>query len=119
MQILGSADFRVGFFAGLAAAFVVYAAFKLVGVVLKPWAMAWASGVQVGIAHLVGMGLRGTPPELIVAALVIDQKRGGHQSLVSLETAYLAHPDPRHTASDLLAIADREIKWTDSPPGAA
>ena len=119
MQILSSADFRVGFLAGLAAAFIVYAILGVVSVLIKPWAMATSSGVRVGIPHLIGMRIRGTPPDLIVAALVIDQKRGGSQSLLSLETAYLAQPDPRRTAVELLAIADRDIKWADRPPGAA
>jgi uncharacterized protein YqfA (UPF0365 family) len=89
----------------------------IVGVILKPWAMAVAGGVRVGVPHLLGMRIRGTPPELIIAALVIDQKRGGGQSLLSLETAYLANPDPRRTAAELLAIADHEVV-TRSPSAA-
>lgn len=77
--------------------------------------MAMSSGVPIGVAHLVGMRIRGTPPELIVAALVIDQKRGGTHSLISLETAYLAYPDPRRTAADLLEIADREVQRSPAP----
>ncbi len=103
-----SQDFRVGVLFGLLMAVAIYFVLFFTSFLLRPWVMAKSSHVHVPISWLVGMKLRGSPAELIVASFIIDAKRGARHSLAMIESTYMAAPNRSQTASELLAAADRE-----------
>ena len=108
IQLLTSRDFQIGVLTGVLGVFGIYLLLLLLGVVLRPWLYAKASGVDVMVRQLIGMRLRRVDPRLVIAAYVRDQKRGGHHSLDVIEATYLAFGNDVTTGADLLAIVDRE-----------
>lgn len=57
MELLASQTFWLGFLAGVATVLIAYGVLLVVGVVIRPWAMAAAAGVPVGVPRLIGMKL--------------------------------------------------------------
>ena len=108
MDLLGSTDIRTGVFVGLLLAVAIYFSLFLAAPLIRPWAMAKSSRVDIPLSWLVGMKLRGNPAELIVATYIIDAKRGQRHDLAMIESTYMAAPNPSQSASELLAKVDRE-----------
>jgi uncharacterized protein YqfA (UPF0365 family) len=90
IQLLTSHDFQIGVLTGVLGVIGIYSLLLLLGVVLRPWLYAKASGVDVMVRQLIGMRLRRVDPRLVIAAYVRDPKRGGHHSLDVIEATYLA-----------------------------
>jgi uncharacterized protein YqfA (UPF0365 family) len=109
-ELISSSDFQIGVAVGAGAVVAVYFAFLLIAVVLRPLAMAAASGASVGVGHLIGMKLRGTPPEFVITAYVMDRKRGGEMSLASIEAGYMAFKEEVGTPGELLRRIDRQME---------
>ena len=57
---------------------------------LRLWIAAWASGVRIGLASLVGMRLRKVPPRVVVEPQINATKAGLHLKINELEAHYLA-----------------------------
>ena len=54
------------------------------------WITALASGVNVGLPHLVGMRLKGVPPNKIILPLIMSSQSGVFIPISELEDHYLA-----------------------------
>ncbi len=57
---------------------------------LRLWIAAWASGVRISLASLVGMRLRKVPPRVVVEPQINATKAGLHLKINELEAHYLA-----------------------------
>ena len=110
IDLITSREFQLGMLTGVAGVALIYAVLFALGVVLKPWIMARATGVDITVRRLIGMHLRKTRPAIIVEAYVRDQKRGGQHSLDMLEAVYLAFKPDIDAGGDLVAITDRETQ---------
>ena len=78
-----------------------------------PWMRAFMSGAPVKIIQLLGMRLRGTPPALIVDALVMLVHRGfPHDPARSrlAESIYLAHRVRILTPDQLADMVEERLK---------
>jgi hypothetical protein len=115
-ELISSPDFQIGVAVGAGALLLVYLILLLVADVLRPLAMAAASGASVGIGHLIGMKLRGTPPEFVITAYVMDRTRGGRLSLAAIEAGYMAFKEEASTPGELLRRIDRQLE-TPQPCG--
>lgn len=97
--------FALGILAGWVIVALLYASFWLA----RPWMLAWGSGSPVGIPHLIGMRLRGTPTMLLVSAYVALRKRGQDVDLNALEAGYLAYSSELRTIDDLVRWAQKNL----------
>jgi uncharacterized protein YqfA (UPF0365 family) len=77
--------------------------------ILKPWLKAITSGAPVSIFHVIGMRLRGTPPGLIVDALVQLRMRGVETTVREVETQYLAHQHRIRAPFDLVDVVEANL----------
>lgn len=100
------------FLGGVAVGFVVGLAAVAWLVANASWRRANLAGVRVPLLGIVGMRLRGTPPDLIVDATVALHKRGHTTPWTRVEAAFLAHGDRRIDYLDLLAVVEREVAPT-------
>jgi uncharacterized protein YqfA (UPF0365 family) len=119
LDLLASREFQIGVVVGIAGVFVIYAAWLVTAVVLRPWVMAKASGVDIGVLQLIGMKLRRTNPTVVMEAFVRDQKRGSRHSIDVIEAAYIAFKDEIVRGGDLLTITDREVERAGKRTGGA
>jgi uncharacterized protein YqfA (UPF0365 family) len=74
----------------------------------RSWRRATFSGVPVPLLGIVGMRLRGTPPDIIVDAGVALAKRGAPVSWDSIEAVFLARGTSRTSGSELAALVENE-----------
>ena len=87
-------------------------AITLLGVVLVaasgPWRRATFSGVPIPLLAIVGMRLRGTPPDVIVDAGVSLAKRGHPASWDVIEAVFLARGTRRTDGFELATLVESE-----------
>jgi uncharacterized protein YqfA (UPF0365 family) len=82
------------------------------------WRRAKFAGVSIPLLGIVGMRLRGTPPDLIVDATVAVAKRGLTIQWMQVEAAYLAHGTARMDSLELAAVVEREVSSAGATVGA-
>ncbi len=69
---------------------IVFAWLLLSYIPVRLWIAAWASGVRISLASLVGMRLRKVPPRIVVEPQINATKAGLHLKINELEAHYLA-----------------------------
>lgn len=84
-------------------------AFSFALLILRPWVKATLAGAPVSIFHIIGMRLRGTPPGLIIDALVQLRMRGTETTVREVETQYLAHQQRIRAAFDLVDAVEANL----------
>jgi uncharacterized protein YqfA (UPF0365 family) len=81
--------------------------------VVRVWLQGMLSGVPVGIADVIGMRLRRSPPDLIVRAAIVLKTRGVAVPLGEVETTYLAHGEGLTSPTELAELVlERRAKST-------
>jgi len=95
-----------GFLLGVAVGFA--AALGLVGflVVNRSWRHATFAAAPIPWGGILGMKLRGTPPELIADAYVSLTKRGRAVDWSIVEATYLAHRRANMTSPELARLVE-------------
>jgi uncharacterized protein YqfA (UPF0365 family) len=73
------------------------------------WLSAWASGVRIGIATLIGMRLRRVPPADIVRPMIKSHKAGVQLGADRLEAHYLAGGNVDRVVDALIAAERADI----------
>lgn len=74
------------------------------------WRKAKFSGISIPLAGIVGMRLRGTPPDLIVDAAVAVEKRGFAAPWMQVEAVYLAQGNARMDSHELAALVEKALE---------
>lgn len=77
--------------------------------IIVPWLKAITSGVPVSIFAILGMRLRGTPPALVIDALVQLRMRGVETTVREVETQYLAHQHRIRAPFDLVDVVEANL----------
>jgi uncharacterized protein YqfA (UPF0365 family) len=87
--------------------------FVFVASLLRPWLRAFLSGVPVSVLRILGMRLRGTPPDVVIDALV-TLAHGGYECdshrMSLAESTYLAQRGRIESAADLADIVEKQLK---------
>jgi len=68
----------------------------------RPWLQAIMAGAPVSIIHIIGMRMRGNPPELIIPAYISLHHSGDMIPLSEVESTYIANPGRIHTVKELV-----------------
>jgi hypothetical protein len=93
------------------AALLVFLAFLLAYFsVIRTWIKALLSGVPVSITDVIGMRLRGSPPAMIVDALIALKFQNVPATAADVEAAYLAHPGAVSGAAELVELVEKRLK---------
>lgn len=76
------------------------------------WVTALASGVNVGLGHLIGMRLKGVPPNQIILPLIMSSQAGVYIPISELEAHYLAGGRVTNVVNALIAANKAGIALT-------
>jgi uncharacterized protein YqfA (UPF0365 family) len=82
--------------------------------VLHPWIRAYFASCPVSLFAVLGMRLRGTPPHLLVDALITLKMRGHEVGMEQIETCYLANRAMIHDFNTLVELVEKELADKDS-----
>jgi uncharacterized protein YqfA (UPF0365 family) len=99
---------------------LVIVAFAVVGVFLfavaalallliQPWLRGMLSGAPVMAVQILGMRLRGTPPNLLVDAFVQLRARGRDVEIAEVERQYLAHRQRVREVIHLVDLVEKSL----------
>jgi uncharacterized protein YqfA (UPF0365 family) len=77
---------------------------------LRPWFKGMASGVPLRIVDVIGMRLRGVPPDLIIGAHIMTVKAGCTVSLRILEVHHLAGGHVQAAATAMVLAHQRGLE---------
>ena len=93
--------------AGVALAFAVVM-FATAVVALRPWLRAMMSGAPASIMSILGMRLRGTPPNLVIDAYIQLRMRGRETKLADVERTYIAQRQRVRSTGDLVDLVEQQ-----------
>lgn len=68
---------------------------------LRPWRHAFFSGVQVSLVQILGMRLRGNPPQLLVDAYIMLIKANVKVQIAYVEVVYIENKNRSDTPEQL------------------
>jgi uncharacterized protein YqfA (UPF0365 family) len=100
-------SFIMGFIAGIATLFI----FITLAFLFRPWLHALFSGAAIPLARIIGMRLRGNPPNLLIDAYIAMIHAGETISINDIEAVYIANKS-QATNPDTLVRLVRECKRT-------
>jgi uncharacterized protein YqfA (UPF0365 family) len=86
----------------------VLAIFVLALSMFKPWMRAMMSGAPVSVMSILGMRLRGTPPNLVIDAYIQLHMRGNETELSEVERQYIAYSNRIRTSGDLVDLVGQQ-----------
>ena len=87
-------------------AFFVVAVFAVV-LVLRPWLRAFLHGAPVSVIQIVGMRLRGNPPEILIDAFIALRRAGLVVTIADVENAYFDGKNRVSNSNDLVEIVKK------------
>jgi uncharacterized protein YqfA (UPF0365 family) len=93
--------------AGLAV-IAALAFFVLAMTMFRPWMRAMMSGAPVMLTSILGMRLRGTPPNLVIDAYIQLRMRGHDVELADVERLYIAQRQRVRSAGDLVDLVEQQ-----------
>jgi uncharacterized protein YqfA (UPF0365 family) len=99
------ASFAIGFFVGV----IFLVTVIVVLLLIRPWARSFFAGGRISLLEIIGMRFRGTPPDLLVDALITLKMRGHDVRMSVVETCYLANRSKIFEAKSLVALIEGEL----------
>ena len=74
----------------------------------RPWLRAMMSGAPVSLISILGMRLRGTPPNLVIDAYIQLRMRGNETGLADVERQYIAQQQRVRSSGDLVDLVEQQ-----------
>ncbi|MEX0613159.1 MAG: flotillin-like FloA family protein [Pirellulales bacterium] len=97
-----------------AIAAMAFFAIILVGVsglfLMRPWLRAAASGAPVSMMSILGMRLRGNPPEMLIDAYIALKRAGVNANISGVEGVYIDSRTRVRSRDDLIALVKSKLE---------